>query len=231
MPIGPGLFSTAPKTMPAWGRPLRIIERFIFVMAQKSNTKASNAPASKSARNQPKPAYTLERASLLCPNGKLAAALERNFALEPVDFDGIREATEEMVGNHAKALSTLNERALEIHLQRIVGSFVGSACAAGEFYSNKVSDAKNLTSRLSNDSRDEDREPIYGLESKAQRARQFAAELGMQAYALLATAQGAVDAFAAVIGSDWKPFQQNQPADRDVTRMAAQAELDAFENR
>jgi hypothetical protein len=201
-------------------------------MAQKSNTKSSNIPASKpAARSQPKPAYTLERAIMLCPNDKLAAALERNFAVEAVDFHGIRETTEEMIGNHAKSLSNLNERALEIHLQRIVGSFVGSACAAGDFYSNKVSDAKNLTARLSNENRDEDREPIYGLESKAQRAREFAAELGIQAYAHLAAAQGAVDAFAAATGSDWKPYQQSQTADRDVTRMAAKAELDAFDNR
>jgi hypothetical protein len=201
-------------------------------MAQKSNTKTSNVPAAKSAaRNQAKPAYTLERAILTCPTSNLAAALERSFALEAVDYNGIRETTEEMIGNHAKILAPMDERAIEIHLQRIVGSFVGSACAAGEFYSNKVSDAKNLTSKLGSDDRDEDREPIYGLESKAQRAREFAAKAGMQAYALLAAAQGAVDAFAAVTGSDWKPFQQNQPADRNVTRMAAKAELDAFETR
>ena len=202
-------------------------------MAQKSNTKASNVAASKPAasRNQPKPTYTLERAIQLCPNGKLAANLERTFDVTPVDYNGIREATSEMIDRHASFLSTMNERALEMHLQRIVGSFVGSACSAGEFYSTKVSDAKDLTARLANDARDEDREPIYGLESKAQRAREFAAELGMHAYALLAAAQGAVDAFAAATGSDWKPYQQSQTADRDVTRMAAKAELDAFDNR
>ncbi len=53
----------------------------------------------------------------------------------------------------------------------------------------------------------------------------------MQAYGLLAAAQGAVQAFAAVTGSDWKPYQQSQIAKRDVTRMAARAELDAFDNR
>ena len=53
-------------------------------MAQKSTTKASNVPSSTSAaRNQPKPAYTLERAILLCPTANLAAALERTFAVEP----------------------------------------------------------------------------------------------------------------------------------------------------
>ena len=39
-------------------------------------------------------------------------------------------------------------------------------------------------------------------------------------YALLATAQGALDAFAEVTGSNWKAFQSSQPRARDVTRMA-----------
>jgi len=200
-------------------------------MAKKPATTTSNVPAPRAPRALPKPAYTLERAILLCPNARLADNLERTFALDPVDYDGIRETTEEMVGTHAKALSNLNERALEMHLQRIVGSFVGSACAAGEFYSTKVSDAKDLTARLANDDRDEDREPIYGLESKAQRAREFAAKAGMQAYALLAAAEGAVHAFAAATGSDWKPYQQNQVATQGVTRKAAQEELSAFDVR
>ena len=202
-------------------------------MAQKSNTKASNVAASKPAasRNQPKPAYTLERAIQLCPNGKLAANLERTFDVTPVDYNGIREATSEMIDRHASFLSTMNERALEMHLQRIVGSFVGSACAAGEFYSKKVSDAKDLTAKLSNEDRDEDREPVYGFDSKAQRARLFAAQTGMQAFLLLAAAQGAVDAFHAVTGSHWKPYQANLPASQGVSRMAAKAEADAFDAR
>jgi hypothetical protein len=196
-------------------------------MAQKSNSKASIAPAA--PRNVPKPAYTLARAASLCPNEALAANLERTFALETVDFHGIREATEEMLVKSAELIRpNMNDKALETYLQRVVGAYVGSACAAGEFYSGKVSDARALTSQLTNDSRDEDREPVYGFESKAARARDFAAQVGLQAFALLATAQGAVDAFAHVIGSDWKPYQQSQTADRNVSRQAAQAELAAF---
>ena len=68
-------------------------------MAQKPNTKTSNVPASKAApRTQAKPAYTLERAMLLCPNANLAANLERTFALDAVDYNEIRETTEEMIG-------------------------------------------------------------------------------------------------------------------------------------
>ena len=53
----------------------------------------------------------------------------------------------------------------------------------------------------------------------------------MQAYGLLAAAQGAVDAFAAVTGSDWKPYQPSQSAAQGVTRKAAQAEVSAFDAR
>jgi hypothetical protein len=53
----------------------------------------------------------------------------------------------------------------------------------------------------------------------------------MQAYGLLAAAQGAVDAFAEVTGSNWKPYQQTQPAAQGVTRQAARAEVDAFDAR
>ena len=200
-------------------------------MAKNSNTAAKSPASVPAARIQVKPAYTLERAILLCPTATLAANLERTFATDPVDFNQIRESTEEMIGTHGNILAPMDARAIEIHLQRIVGSFVGSACAAGEFYSNKVSEAKDLTAKIANDDRDEDREPIYGLESKAQRAREFAAKAGMQAYGLLAAAQGAVDAFAAVTGSDWKPYQPNQAAAQGVTRKAAQAEVSAFDAR
>jgi len=47
----------------------------------------------------------------------------------------------------------------------------------------------------------------------------------LQAYALLAAAHGAVDAFAELTGSDWKAYQASQPAGRTLDRMAAQAEL------
>jgi hypothetical protein len=202
-------------------------------MAQNSKSRSTRAPAAKSpSRALAKPAYTLERAIALCPNASLAAALERNFALEGVEFHAIRETTEETVAKSADIIRpNMNDQALEIHLQRIVGSFVASACGAGDFYSAKVTAAKDLTSRLANDSRDEDREPVYGFESRAQRAREFAAQVGLQAYALLAAAQGAVDAYAHATGSDWKPFQQSQPADRNVARQAAEAELAAFDIR
>ena len=44
-----------------------------------------------------------------------------------------------------------------------------------------------LTSKLLNDDRDEDREGPAGFESKAERARLFAAEMALQSFALMAS--------------------------------------------
>jgi hypothetical protein len=78
----------------------------------------------------------------------------------------------------AKAFGTaLNGKALQIHLQRVTGAFVGSAFGAAQFYGTKKSAAMELTSKLLNDDRDEDRDGPSGFESKAERARLFAAEI------------------------------------------------------
>ncbi len=98
--------------------------------------------------------------------------------------------------------------AMQIHLQRIVGAFVGSAYGAAQFYGTKKSAAMDLTSRLLNDARDEDREGPAGFESKAERARLFAAEMALQSFALLAAAEGAVAAYA---GKTWKPSETPSP--------------------
>jgi len=68
-----------------------------------------------------------------------------------------------------------DERACRLHLQRVTGSFVGSAFGAAQFYGTKMSTAMDLTSKLQNDDRDKDREGPSGFESKAERARLFAA--------------------------------------------------------
>jgi hypothetical protein len=47
-------------------------------------------------------------------------------------------------------------------------------------------------------------------------------------YSFLAAAEGAVDAFAAVTGEDWKPYQRPAMNGETVNRQAAAAELDAF---
>jgi hypothetical protein len=79
---------------------------------------------------------------------------------------------------------------VQIQLQRITGAFVSSAFGAAQFYGTKISAAKDLNSKLFNDDRDEDREGHSGLESQAERARLFAAEMILQSFSLMAAAGG-----------------------------------------
>ena len=149
---------------------------------------------------------TLQPVAAHAPSQALVGRLCSTFALDAVDYEGIREATKEQISLSAEALqTTVNETAMKIHLQRVVGSFVGSAHGAAQFYGGKVTQARDLTSKLANDDRDEDREGVYGFETRAARARQFAAEAGLTAYALMAAAEGAVDAYTHVTGDKWKP--------------------------
>jgi hypothetical protein len=177
----------------------------------------------------PRRSVTLEVVVNLCPHESLASNLSTTFGLEPVDFAAIREATEEHVVRSANALvDNLNEKAMQIHLQRIVGAFVGSAHGAGQFYGQKVTQARDLTAKLNNEDRDEDRSSEAGFESRAARARQFAAEMGLQAYAVLAAAEGAVSAYAHITGEDWKPYAAPQPVAQTTERQAAATEMAVF---
>jgi hypothetical protein len=190
--------------------------------AQKSAPQTARAP-------QAPQAITLELAAALAPTATQAHKLSTAFALEPVDFDGIREATEEQIGLSAKALEPIvNETAMRIHLQRIVGAFVGSAHGAGTFYSSKVTAARELTMKLANEDRDEDRDGVLGFDTRAARAREFAASAGLTAFALFAAATGAVHAYAELTGEDWKPYEAPADRSRSVSRQAAGTELDAF---
>ena len=155
--------------------------------------------------------------------------MSRTFGLEPVDYAAILERTEEHVALSAQTLQdALNEKALRIHLQRVVGSFVGSAYGATQFYGTKVTQARDLTVASQNDDRDEDRGGAVGFESKAQRARIFAAEMGLQAYALTAAAEGAISAYAHITGEEWKPYERDPEPATGVSRQSAAAEMAAF---
>ncbi len=179
---------------------------------------------------QSRPAITYEDAERLCPHQALADNLARTFALGGVDMTAIREAMEQHIIQTAEALhGALNEKAMAMHLQRIVGAYVGSAYGAGKFYSDKVTVAREETAKMANDHRDEDRDGVLGFESRAGRARQFAAEMGLQAAALLAAADGAVHAYEHVVGEAWKPYQPSATDNaRTVTRRAATEEMAAF---
>jgi hypothetical protein len=193
-------------------------------MANKTRTQTAAKPATRTAQDR-KP-VTLEMALVLCPHASLAENLSRTFGLDTVDTAGIREATEEHLALAAQALP-LSEKALEMHLQRIVGAYVGSAFGAGQFYSQKVTQARDLTARAANDERDEDRDGVSGFESRAERARIFAAEMGLQAHALAVAAEGAVSAYAHLTGQDWKPYEA-PTATRTVSQASAAAQMGAF---
>jgi hypothetical protein len=193
-------------------------------MASKTRTQTAAKPATRTT--QTRQAITLELAASMCPHSALAENLSRTFGLDPVDAAAIRESTEEHLALASKELP-LSEKALEMHLQRIVGAFVSSAFGAGQFYSGKVTQARELTMKVANEDRDEDRDGVSGFESRAERARNFAAEMGLQAYALLAAAEGAVSAYAHLTGSEWKPYEAPSQLP-SVSRASAAAQMGAF---
>jgi len=172
---------------------------------------------------------TFELVTALAPSATQAEKMSTAFALEPVDYHGIREAAEEQIGSSARTLeANVNETAMRIHLQRVVGAFVGSAHGAAQFYHSKVTQARDLTSKLANEDRDEDRDGVYGFDNKAARARAFAGQAGLTAYALMAAAEGAAHAYAAITGEDWKPYEALPAPAASVSRQSAAAELDAL---
>jgi hypothetical protein len=118
---------------------------------------------------------------------------------------------------------------MQIHLQRIVGAFVGSAHGAGQFYSRAVTDARDATAKAANDIRDEDLDGPVGFSSAAQRKREFAADIGLQAHALRMAAEGAVAAYKEIVGESWKPFER-APENPGVSvgRKAAETQMAAF---
>jgi hypothetical protein len=195
-------------------------------MAAKNARKSTPQPA---RAPQARQAITLELVAQLAPTAVQAEKISAAFAFDPVEFDSIREATEEQIGLSAKALQpTVGDAAMRIHLQRVVGSFVGSAHGAALFYGSKVTIARDQTSKLANEDRDEDRDGVYGFDTKAARAREFAAQAGLAAFALFAAATGAVHAYAEITGEEWKAYEAPIAPTRSVSRQAAAAELDAL---
>jgi hypothetical protein len=112
--------------------------------AQKSAPKPARAPEARQA-------ITLELVIRLAPSAVQAEKIASAYTFDPVDYDGIREATEEQIGLSAQALQpTVNDTAMRIHLQRVVGAFVGSAHGGATFYGSKVTQACDLTAKLAN---------------------------------------------------------------------------------
>jgi hypothetical protein len=205
-------------------------ERIEIMTRKSAQTNAKTTKPVPASNRADRKSITFEMVARLAPHHGLADNLVRTFGLEPVDYDSIRDATKEHIARAAGAFGTaLNEKALQIHLQRITGAFVGSAYGAAQFYGTKKSAAMELTSKLLNDDRDEDRDGPAGFESKAERARLFAAEMALQSFALLAAAEGALAAYAEITGEDWKPYEAPTPPAASVSRQSAAVEMAAFQ--
>ncbi|TBB15005.1 hypothetical protein ELH48_36205 (plasmid) [Rhizobium ruizarguesonis] len=174
---------------------------------------------------------TLEMVRLTCPDTTQASRISESFGLAVLDSTGIRDLHERLITETADALNEgLAERAMQIHLQRIVGAYVGSAHGAGQFYSRAVTDARDATAKASCDARDEDLDGPVGFDGNAQRKREFAADVGLQAHALRMAAEGAVAAYELVVGETWKPFER--PAENNgqtLDRRAAKMQISAFD--
>lgn len=193
-------------------------------------TKPATSNRSSSRVVQLRKGATLEMVRLTCPDSAQALKITESFGTAVVDSDGIRDEHERMVTASSASLAEgLGEKAMQIHLQRIVGAFVGSAHGAGQFYSRAVSEARDATAKASNDARDEDLDGPVGYDSAAQRKREFAADMGVQAHALRMAAEGAVAAYEHVVGETWKPF--DRPVDNpgaSLDRKAADAQMAAL---
>lgn len=204
--------------------------------ARKTKTTTKAAPANPQRHAIParrdlvrRNVVTLGSVELLAPTDGMMAKLTRLFGLDVIDVDGIEAGTKDALETQGATLAvSLSEKALELHFQRLVGAYVGSAFGAATFFDSKRTVARDMATKM-NEDRDEDREGPSGFESKVERAQAFAADMACQSHALHAAARGAVAAYAHVIGSDWKPYVPNTPETETVTRQAATARAAAFD--
>ncbi len=200
-------------------------------MTFKNPSKSTQAAAPK-AGNPKAPArvaVTLEALNMRGPRAGVAENVAAAFGLDPVDFDATSVAAKAALIAWADALTpAVNEFSLRVMLDRMVNAVLNSADGAITFYGEKMTQARDLTSKLGNEDRDEDREPVWGFETKAERARQFAAEACLAAFAQMAAAHGAVAAFEHVTGETWKPYTPPTTPARSVSREAAKAQIGAF---
>ncbi|QWW72476.1 hypothetical protein [Rhizobium sp. WYJ-E13] len=184
------------------------------------------------ARPAAQRATTLEMVRHACPDSAQALRISESFGLPVIDSDGIRELHYSQLIDSAEALKDgLGEKAMQIHMQRMVGSFIGSAYGAGQFYSRSVTEARDLTTKLASEFRDEDLEGPVGFDSRAQRKREFAADMGLQAHVLRMAAEGAVRAYEEITGEAWKPYERTgAPApSSSIDQKAATLQMSAFD--
>ncbi|MGH2871400.1 MAG: hypothetical protein ACRDL5_02950 [Solirubrobacteraceae bacterium] len=195
-------------------------------MANKDTPKTSTKPARWS---QNRASITFELVQALSPTEAKAETMSTTFGHEPVDYASIRDNTEELIVRISNELTdNLTEKAMQIFLQRLVASFVNGAYGAAKFYGQKKSEALAIYVPVLNDERSEDREGVYGFETKGQRTASFAAQMGLQAYALMAAAHGACSAFEHITGDIWKPHEQTATVATNPSQQATAAMIAAL---
>lgn len=178
-------------------------------------------------RPQSRPTRTLEHARKFCPSEHEADRIADAFGLDQVDAIAIRASTKANLCHLAGPLADhMTETGLKMFLQRLVAGFVHSACRTGEFYDAKVAEARRANAKLHCEDRDEDLPGVAGFDNRAQRTREFAAKLAMQAMTLLAAAEGAVQAFEHLTGDTWRPY--TPPPAVGLDRRAGEVQLAAF---
>ena len=191
--------------------------------------KTSNKPVTvlPARREISREVVTLDTAARLAPTDDVSSKICKVFAMDPVPVAEIREAVEEHLVAQSRIMP-LTEKNAEMHFQRIVGQYVGSAVSAARFYDTKRHTAREMASQF-NDLRDEDRDGASGFESKLERAQAFAAEMAWQSLATLAAAEGAVSAYHHITGNDWKPYVGMTQESRTVSAQSAAVRASAFE--
>ena len=193
--------------------------------AKTSNPAVTGLPAR--ARDASREAVTLETALRFAPTDDVSSKICKVFAMDPVPMAEIRETVEEHMVAQSRIMP-LTDKNMEMHFQRVVGQYVGSAVSAARFYDTKRQAAREMASQF-NEFRDEDRDGASGFEGKLERAQAFAAEMAWQSLATLAAAEGAVSAYSHITGSEWKPYVGSTQPSATVSAQAVAARASAFD--
>ena len=168
---------------------------------------------------------TFETAAQLCPHQGVAENVAQAFGLIVPEYDAIRTEHTTAVKRMAEAFEAPSTTRRP-PCTSSASSGPSSPLQSGPAVSTpkSVTQARDATARAADGGDDEHGAPI-GLESKAQRTREFAADMAMQAYALLAATHGAIDAYKDLTGEDWKAYEA--PARTCVEKKAAVSQMEA----
>ena len=192
-------------------------------MAPLNRSTQKNRPA-KSQR-----ATTLEMVRHACPDTAQALRISESFGLTLIDSDGIRDLHRGQLIESADALKDgLAEKAMQIHMQRIVGSFVGSAYGAGN--STAARSPRPVISPRSFPTTPETRTLRWVSTVAPSASASSQPTWACRPTCFAWQPEGAVSAYEDITGETWKPYERTveQPAN-SVDRQAATAQMSAFE--